>query len=71
MVFNSDMVRAIEKISSLSTNDSGNSEAERIFSFRIETQRGRSGFGKHVDVYFYLPPPGAGTPEIVALEREN
>ncbi|MCH9008916.1 hypothetical protein IIA29_13100 [candidate division KSB1 bacterium] len=68
---NSDIERAIEEVLSISINGSGNSEAERIFSFRIETQRGRSGFGKHVEVYFYLPPPGSGTPEIVALEREN
>ena len=71
LVFNSDIVQAIEEISSTSTNDGGNSEVDRIFSFRIETQRGRSGFGKHVEVYFYLPPTGSGTPEIVALEREN
>ena len=66
--FNVKMSHAIARALTNANDPSGR---DRIFSFRIETQRGQSGYKKYVDVYFYLPLPGSETPELVALERQN
>jgi len=71
LLLNSEIMQVIGQTSSKSTNGSKTSVANDIFSLRIETQRGRSGYGKHADVYFYLPQGMPGEPEVIALEREN
>lgn len=45
-------------------------EEEKIFSVRIETQRGQGSISKVVEVYFYYPG-NSGKPRVVGIVREE
>lgn len=67
--FDSNLIASLENFL---IKNSGLKEDEKVFNFKIQTSRnaGRS-WEKFVKVYFYYSPGAEGSPQVVALERQN